>query len=120
MPNLPLPIIIVYRLTQAKPAAGNIFQAPWLACCKNIATNIVQKIRKEKILICKPSNKKIPPTASLKAPIHAKKIGNILKMPPYSATSLGNQKTTSKKPRLLSVGLQGRPNLAAPKFDVNR
>ena len=120
MPNLPLPIIIVYKLTHAKPAAGSIFQAPLPICCIKMATSMVHKIRKEKILVCKPSSKKIPPTASLKAPIQAKNTGNILKMPLYSATSLGNQNATSKKPRLLSAGLQGRPNFAAPKLEVNR
>ena len=120
MPNLPLPIIIAYKLTHAKPAAGSMFQVPLPICCIKIATSMVQKMRKEKSLVCKPSIKNIPPTASLNAPIQAKKIGNILKILPYSATSLGNQKATSKRPRLLSGGLQGKPNLAAPKFEVKR
>lgn len=58
--------------------------------------------------------------ASLNAPIQAKKTENCLNTPPYAATSAGNQKATSKNPKLLSGGDQGSPNLAAPKSAVRR
>lgn len=85
-----------------------------------MATNIVDKIRNEAILVCNPNSKKRPPTASLKAPIQAKKAGAMAKMPPYAATSFGNQKATSNSPRLLSTGDHGNPNFAAPKSEVNK
>ena len=83
-----------------------------------MATNIVHIIRKDAILVLKPKAKNKPPTASAKAPDQAKKTGNKAKIPPYSATSFGNQAATSKKPKF-GVDDQGKPNLSDPKLNVN-
>ncbi len=76
---------------------------------------MVHTFRKANRRVCNPAIKNNPPTASLKAPIQAKKAGNRAKMPPYSATSSGNQNATSNRPRLRSAGLHGMPNLGAPQ-----
>lgn len=71
--------------------AGNMLHTPGPHFYIKIATNIVHAISPAAALVLKPKAKKSPPTASLKAPIQAKNIGNIAKTPPYSATSPGNQ-----------------------------
>lgn len=81
---------------------------------------MVIKSRIENGRVNNPNMRKMPPTASLNAAIHAKKTGNKAKIPPYSATSFGNQKDTSNKCRLLSFGDQGNPNLDAPKSVVKK
>lgn len=83
-----------------------------------MATNIVHSIKNDATLVLRPKAKNSPPTASEKAPIHAKNTGNNSKIPPYSATSFGNQATTSKMPKL-AVDDQGKPNLSDPKLSVS-
>lgn len=98
--------------------AGSIDHIPCPHFCINMATNIVQSIKNDAILVLKPRASSKPPTASEKAPIQAKKTGKRAKIPPYSATSLGNQATTSKKPKFAVLD-QGKPNLSDPKLKVS-
>lgn len=105
--------------TQRNPIAGSIPQTLPPHFWKKMATNMVHITKKEAILVLSPSIRNNPPTASLKAPIQAKNTGAKAKIPPYSATSFGNQAATSKKPRL-AVDDHGNPNLSEPKLEVNR
>ena len=79
---------------------------------------MVHMIKKEAIRVLNPNMRSKPPTASLNAPIHAKNTEAKAKIPPYSATSFGNQATTSKNPKL-AVDDHGNPNLSDPKLEVN-
>ena len=81
---------------------------------------MVQIIRNEVILVWSPNSKNNPPTASAKAPIQAKNTGAMAKIPPYFATSVGNQNATSNSHKLFSAGDQGIPNFAAPKSKASK